>query len=64
MESATLARLGETLGVPERPRAHAEAAACKVADMPEGDRPARYDLAALRRLIGERLRDAQAARQG
>ena len=33
----------------------------EVAEMPEGDRPARYDLAALRRILGERLRDAQAA---
>ena len=34
-------------GVPERPRVHAEAIAREVAEMPEGDRPARYDLAAL-----------------
>ena len=45
-ESDALAKLGERLGVPERPRAHAEAIAREVAEMPEGDRPARYDLAA------------------
>jgi uncharacterized membrane protein YebE (DUF533 family) len=61
-ESDALAKLGERLGVPERPRVHAEAIARDVAEMPEGDRPARYDLAALRRLLGDRLRQAQAAR--
>jgi len=60
-EATALAGLGERLGIPERPRAHAEAAAREVAEMPEGDRPARYDLVALRRILGERLRTAQAA---
>jgi tellurite resistance protein len=60
-EATALAGLGEKLGIPERPRAHAEAAAREVAEMPEGDRPARYDLVALRRILGERLRTAQAA---
>jgi uncharacterized membrane protein YebE (DUF533 family) len=58
-ESDALAKLGERLGVPERPRVHAEAIAREVAEMPEGDRPSRYDLAALRRILGERLRQAQ-----
>jgi uncharacterized tellurite resistance protein B-like protein len=62
-ESDALAKLGERLGVPERPRVHAEAIAREVANMPEGDRPARYDLATLRRLISERLRQAQDARR-
>lgn len=62
-ESDALAKLGERLGVPERPRVHAEAIAWEVADRPEGDRPARYDLAGLRRILGERLRQAQDARQ-
>lgn len=61
-EETALARLGAALGIPERPRAHAVAIAREVADMPEGDRPARYDLAALRWLIGERLRASQASR--
>ena len=55
-EASTLATLGERLGVPEKPRATAEAIAREVAEMPEGDRPARYDLPAVRRLIGERLK--------
>jgi uncharacterized membrane protein YebE (DUF533 family) len=58
-ESEALSGLGERLGVPERPRVLAEAAVREVGEMPEGDRPARYDLAALRRLLGERLRGAQ-----
>jgi uncharacterized membrane protein YebE (DUF533 family) len=62
-ESDALAQLGERLGIPERPRGAAEAVAREVAEMPEGDRPARYDLAALRRILGERLRQSQAAKQ-
>ncbi|HTB75520.1 MAG TPA: DUF533 domain-containing protein [Polyangiaceae bacterium] len=62
-ESDALAKLGERLGVPERPRVHAESIAREVAERPEGDRPARYDLAGLRRILGERLRQAQDARQ-
>jgi uncharacterized membrane protein YebE (DUF533 family) len=60
-ESRTLARLGERLGIPERPRGHAETTAREVAELPEGDRPARYDLVALRRILGERLRASPAA---
>jgi uncharacterized membrane protein YebE (DUF533 family) len=58
-ESAALAGLAERLGVPEKPRAHAESIAREIAALPEGDRPARYDLAKLRGAIGERLRQAQ-----
>jgi uncharacterized membrane protein YebE (DUF533 family) len=61
-ETGALTRLGEQLGVPERARAQAEGIVQQVADMPEGDRPARYDLAAVRRIIGERLRRAEEAR--
>jgi uncharacterized membrane protein YebE (DUF533 family) len=60
-ENDVLAKLGERLGVPERPRVHAEAIVREIAELPEGDRPARYDLAALRRTLGERLRQSQAA---
>jgi uncharacterized membrane protein YebE (DUF533 family) len=60
-ENDALAKLGERLGVPERPRVHAEAIAREIAELPEGDRPARYDLAALRRTLGERLRQARAS---
>jgi uncharacterized membrane protein YebE (DUF533 family) len=63
-EAAALAKLGEKLGVPERPRAAAEQVAREVAAMPEGDRPARYDLAALRRILGDRLKQSQEVRAG
>jgi hypothetical protein len=57
-----LAELGDALGVPERPRAHADAIALEIAQLPEGDRPHRYDLAKLRATITERLLDAQRMR--
>jgi uncharacterized membrane protein YebE (DUF533 family) len=61
-ESTALAALGERLGVPERPRSQAEALAREIAELPEGDRPARYDLAKLRDTLGARLKKAQDAR--
>jgi uncharacterized membrane protein YebE (DUF533 family) len=63
-ERDALESLGERLGVPERPRAAAEAVAYEVAEMPEGDRPSRYDLAKVRQLIGWRLAASQEARRG
>jgi len=54
-EQLLLATIGERLGVPERTRASVESIVREVARMPEGDRPYRYDLAALRRRIDERL---------
>jgi uncharacterized membrane protein YebE (DUF533 family) len=50
-ESGALTTLAEQLEVPERRRAHAEKRAAEVAALPEGDRPARYDLAKLRSLL-------------
>ncbi len=61
-EAEALAKLGERLGIPERARMHAETIARQVAELPEGDRPARYDLSALRRIIAARLGDSKAAR--
>lgn len=61
-ETAALAKLGDALKVPERPRFHADAIAQEVAEMAEGDRPSRYDLTGLRALISERLSVAQARR--
>lgn len=54
-EQRTLTALGEKLGVPERPRRVAEKLAKEIASLPEGDRPARYDLAQLHARIGDRL---------
>jgi uncharacterized membrane protein YebE (DUF533 family) len=61
-EASVLTKLGEQLGVPERARVQAEGIARQVAELPSGDRPARYDLAAVRRALGERLRRAEEAR--
>jgi uncharacterized membrane protein YebE (DUF533 family) len=55
-EADALAALGEQLGIPDRARVHAEAVARQVALLPEGDRPARYDVSAVRRMLGEKLR--------
>lgn len=61
-ESQALAKLGERLGVPERTRGQIEGIARQVAELPEGDRPARYDLAAVRRILADRLRRADEMR--
>jgi hypothetical protein len=63
-EEEALVQLGERLGVPERPRAAAESIAREVAEMPEGDRPPRYDLARVRTLITERLKQSPQAQGG
>jgi uncharacterized membrane protein YebE (DUF533 family) len=61
-ETAALAKLGDLLKVPARPREHADAIALEIASLPEGDRPSRYDLKALRKTLGERLAEAQRLR--
>ena len=53
-EQAALAKLGEVLKVPEKPRAIVDGIAQDVANLSD-DRPARYDLLALRRIISEHL---------
>jgi uncharacterized membrane protein YebE (DUF533 family) len=60
-EIGALTRLGEALKIPERPRALVDGIAQDVANLSD-QRPSRYDLGALRRIIGERLRGAQQAR--
>jgi uncharacterized membrane protein YebE (DUF533 family) len=61
-ELDALRRLGDLLKVPERPREHADQIALEIAQLPEGDRPARYDIGALRTTISERLAEAQRMR--
>ena len=61
-EIVALGKLGDLLKLPARPREHADAIATEIAALPEGDRPARYDLKALRETLGERLSEAQRAR--
>jgi uncharacterized membrane protein YebE (DUF533 family) len=63
-ETKALGALGERLGIPERPRAHVEGLAKQIAELPDGDRPHRYDLPKLRSMIGDRLRQAQEGRKG
>jgi uncharacterized membrane protein YebE (DUF533 family) len=60
-EIDALKRLGETLKIPERPRAIVDGIAQDVANLSD-NRPSRYDLPALRRLIGERLQAAEGLR--
>lgn len=57
-ETEALARLGDALKIPARPRALVDGIAQDVANG-TSDRPSRYDLAALRRIIGERLQAAE-----
>lgn len=61
-ETAALAKLGEALKVPETPRQYADAIAQEVAAKDEGDRPDRFDLSALRKVIHDRLQEAHEAR--
>ena len=60
-EQAALGRLGDALKIPERPRAIVDGIAQDVANMSD-DRPDRYDLPALRRIIGQRLLAAEQSR--
>lgn len=54
-EQATILQLGDKLGVPERARRVSEKLAKETAQLPDGDRPARYDLDRLWKAIGDRL---------
>lgn len=63
-ESEVLKKLGGLLKVPDRPREIVDKIVQDVAALSDDVRPARYDLAALRRVIGERLRTAQTKREG
>lgn len=61
-EKVALDNLGGLLKIPPAPREHADAIAQEIADLPEGDRPDRYDLLRLRDTIQTRLEEAQRAR--
>jgi len=60
-EQTALAKLAESLKVPEKPRSVVDGIAQDVANMSD-DRPDRYDLLALRRIIAERLAAAGSKR--
>jgi uncharacterized membrane protein YebE (DUF533 family) len=57
-ELAALDDLGEKLKVPPPARRSADQVAQEIALLPEGDRPARFDLPGLRRIINERLEES------
>lgn len=59
-ELAALGRLGDLLRIPAGPRQAVDAVAQEIALLPEGDRPARYDLSRLRANIAERLERSRA----
>ena len=61
-ETAALTKLGDALRIPAKPREHADAIMREVAYLTEDIRPARYDLPALKKLIGERLEEAHRAK--
>jgi uncharacterized membrane protein YebE (DUF533 family) len=62
-EGQALSDLGEALKIPEKPRAIVDGIAQEVANQGD-DRPSRYDLLGLRKAIGDRLRSAQAKKEG
>jgi uncharacterized membrane protein YebE (DUF533 family) len=62
-ETAALAKLGEALKIPEKPRAVVDGIAQDVANRGD-DRPDRYDLVGLRQAIGDRLKSAHAKKEG
>ena len=61
-EEAALSRLGDALKVPPKPRDYADAVAQQVANLPEGDRPHRYDLKRLRDTLRDKLAEAERMR--
>jgi uncharacterized membrane protein YebE (DUF533 family) len=62
-EKAALKQLGEALKVPERPRGIVDHIVETVALESGDNRPSRYDLGALRTIIGERLKAAEQERR-
>jgi len=61
-EKAALKKLGDALKVPDRPREIVDHIVEKVAAESD-NRPSRYDLGALRTIIGERLKAAEQQRR-
>jgi uncharacterized membrane protein YebE (DUF533 family) len=61
-EVAALQKLGEALKIPEPSRKQADAVAQDVAQLPEGDRPDRFDLPKVRQILGDKLAKAEAVR--
>jgi hypothetical protein len=62
-EGTALGKLAAALKIPDRPREIVMDIVQDIASQSGDNRPARYDLSALRRAIGERLKAAQAKRE-
>lgn len=62
-EAAALAKLGEALKIPDKPRAIVDGIAQDIANRGD-DRPDRYDLVGLRHAIGDRLKSAKDKKDG
>jgi uncharacterized membrane protein YebE (DUF533 family) len=62
-EKSALSSLGEALKIPVRPREVVDQIVADVAAMSGDDRPDRYDLPALRRIIADRLAASHARRE-
>jgi uncharacterized membrane protein YebE (DUF533 family) len=63
-ELAALARLGDELKVPEAVRHSADQIAQEVASLPDGDRPLRFDLPRLRKVLAERIEESRRRKAG
>ena len=61
-ETTALAKLGDLLKIPPKPRQYADEIAKEIAMLGDGDKPHRYDLPQLRSTIVERLAEAQKLR--
>ncbi len=62
-ETKALAKLGEALKIPERPREHAQKIAEEIAGLSESAEPVFYNLPKLRRTLKVRLAQAQKLRE-
>jgi uncharacterized membrane protein YebE (DUF533 family) len=62
-ELAALASLGDSLQIPEQARGQVATIARDIAELPAGDRPARYDLRRIRKILGSRLQLARVIRE-
>jgi uncharacterized membrane protein YebE (DUF533 family) len=63
-ELDALQKLGTALAISDAARSQADSIAQDVAFLPAGDRPDRYDLGKLRRILSARLAAAKALREG
>jgi uncharacterized membrane protein YebE (DUF533 family) len=63
-EIETLAKLGDALKIPPPARSAADNIAQEVALLPDGDRPSRFDMPRIRKMISARLAESEKRRAG